>query len=127
VNESDLGRAVTLRTKADCSEEPLELGDLKGKWNYIADWHAAKREAVERVAEFTRVRLREVPFQSGSDVTERNDCVDDRDEVLQALTFFLQRAPATAVNLSMQWDRFHQEIVAVIDTSEFKKKQAVQP
>ena len=44
---------------------------LKGKWNYIADWETAKREAVERVAEFTRVRLGEVPFRGGSGVTKR--------------------------------------------------------
>jgi hypothetical protein len=39
----------------------------KGKWNYIADWEAAKRRAAERVAEFKRVRLGEVVFQSGTD------------------------------------------------------------
>jgi hypothetical protein len=53
---------------------------LKGKWSYIADWESAKREAVERVAEFTRMKLRELPFQSGSNVEEGLDCVDDRDE-----------------------------------------------
>jgi hypothetical protein len=39
---------------------------LKGRWNYIADWEAAKREAVERVAEFTRIRLAEGLLQNGS-------------------------------------------------------------
>jgi hypothetical protein len=53
---------------------------LKSRWSYIADWEAAKREAVERVAEFTRVQLGELPFRRGSDVEEGNDCVDDRDE-----------------------------------------------
>jgi hypothetical protein len=53
---------------------------FKGKWSYIVDWKIAKREAVERVAEFTRVRFGKVPFQSGSGVTEGNDWVDDRGE-----------------------------------------------
>jgi hypothetical protein len=30
------------------SEEPLDLGDSQGKWNYIADWEAAKREAIHK-------------------------------------------------------------------------------
>jgi hypothetical protein len=40
---------------------------LKRRWNYIANWEAAKREAVESIAEFTRARLGEVLFDSGSD------------------------------------------------------------
>jgi len=39
----------------------------KGRWNYIANWEAAKREAVERIGEFTKARLGEVLFESGSD------------------------------------------------------------
>jgi hypothetical protein len=54
--------------------------ELKGKWSYIADWESAKREPVERVAEFTTVQLGELPFQSGSDVEEGLDCIDDRDD-----------------------------------------------
>jgi hypothetical protein len=53
---------------------------FKGKWSYIVDCKVTKREAVERVAEFTRVRFGKVPFQSGSGVTEGNHCVDDRGE-----------------------------------------------
>jgi hypothetical protein len=40
---------------------------LKSRWNYISNWEAAKREAVERVAEFTRVRLGEVLLENRSD------------------------------------------------------------
>ncbi|HXJ04938.1 MAG TPA: hypothetical protein VNH65_07555 [Candidatus Acidoferrum sp.] len=39
----------------------------KGRWNYIANWEAAKREAVERIGEFTKARLGGVFFDSGSD------------------------------------------------------------
>jgi len=40
---------------------------LKRRWKYIANWEAAKREAVDRIGEFTRARLGEALSDSGSD------------------------------------------------------------